>query len=429
MTDEIILSVRNINKEFPGTKALTDVNFKLRKGEVHAIIGENGAGKSTLMNIISGIHQKDSGCICLNNQEIDIRNPREAQKLGIGIVHQELSLCPDLTVAENIFIKKINLSRNFFIKYSELYEKSKKLLNSFGTNIDVTQKVKKLTVSQKQLVEIARTLTTNAEIIIFDEPTASLTDSESENLFDIINNLKSKNISIIYITHKLEEVFGLCDRVTVLRDGYYIDTYNVSKINKDILVKKMIGRDISNLYPDKSTKNDGIIFKVSELKRKDKFKDIEFELRRGEILGFAGLVGAGRTELAKTVCGLSKKNSGKIYLEGKKIDISNYRDAIENGIVYLTEDRKDEGLFLNKSIKENISAFNLKKISSRILIDQKKEKKQTFNYINELDIRAYSISQLVKNLSGGNQQKVLISKLLSVNLRFYLWMNRQKVLI
>lgn len=417
MNKETILSIENINKSFPGTKALSDVSLTLKKGEVHAIIGENGAGKSTLMNIISGIHQADSGQIYIDKEEVNIKNPRDAQELGIGFVHQEIALCPDLTVAENIFIKEINRSNKLLVDYSELFRRAQTLIDFFETDIDVKEKVYKLSISEQQIVEIARSLSSDAQIIIFDEPSTSLTETECENLFEIISDLKSEGISILYISHKLSEIFEICDRATVLRDGHYIDTCNVSDVNEETLVNKMIGREISDLYPDKNGKSDEVLFKVNDLNKEGQFNDIDFELKKGEVLGFAGLVGAGRSELVKMICGLDQKDEGDIYLDGKEIKINNYREAIKNGIVYLTEDRKEEGLFLNKSIKDNVSALNLEQVSKGFLIDRRKEEKQAWKYFDELNVKANGIKQKTLDLSGGNQQKVLISKLLSVSPR------------
>lgn len=409
-----ILELKNISKNFFETKALTDVNFSLSRGEVHAVLGENGAGKSTLVNVICGIHQANRGEIYVEGIKRDIKNPKDAQDLGIRVVHQEIALCPDLTVAENIFIEEINNSKKLLINYPSLYERALEIMSFFEADIDVKEKVSNLTISEQQIIEIARSLSSDASIIIFDEPTTSLTAVESSNLFTMINDLRSRDISIIYISHKMQEIFEICDRATVLRDGQYIGTYEIPKVDERLLVNKMIGREIEDLYPEKSNDIQEVLFEVVGISDGSQFSNLSFELRKGEILGFAGLVGAGRSELAKVVCGIDPKSAGEIYLNGKQIEIRNYTDAIRNGIVYLTENRKEEGLFLERSIKENISVLDLKKVSKRHLIDRTKEKRLALEYLRKLNVRARDAEQEVLNLSGGNQQKVLIAKLLNV---------------
>jgi ribose transport system ATP-binding protein len=412
-----VLKVLKINKTFPGTKALSDVSIELAAGEVHAVVGENGAGKSTLMNVISGVHQPDSGEIYISGIKANIQNPKDAQDLGIGFVHQEIALCQHVSVAENIFMGSINTSKKPLVNYGDYYKKTEALLKDFRSNINPRQKVSELTVSEQQIVEIVKALSLNCKIIIFDEPTSALTEGEAETLFRIMRELKAKGISILYISHRMAEVFENCDRVTVLRDGFLVDTLNISETDQDTVINKMVGRNISCFYPDKDDEAKELLLEVKNFNRPRSFHDINFSLYKGEILGFSGLVGAGRSGLARAICGIDEKTSGEVYLEGKNLNIANYQDAIKKGLVYLTEDRKAEGLFLSMSIKHNVSAIALKRVANLILINRKKEKTQALDFVKSLNIRSSSIDQKVSDLSGGNQQKVLIAKLLTISPR------------
>lgn len=414
MRKETILKVINISKSFPGTKALSKVNLNLEKGEVHAIVGENGAGKSTLMNIISGFYKQDNGILELFGKEVNFHSPYDSQLAGIGIVHQEMANCPQISVAENMFMSAINKRKYRFVNYTQLCKKAEEVLGVFNLKLNPKQKVSELSISEQQVVEIAKALTLDCNIIIFDEPTASLTEAESETLFSIIADLKAKGISILYISHRMEEVFNHCDRTTVLRDGKNVETVALSSVTIDDIIKKMVGRNIGKFYPQKSQQTQDSILKVQNVFREGVFENISFELAKGEILGIAGLVGSGRTEVAKAICGIDQKDTGDIVLNGQKVRINSYKDAIKKGIVYLTEDRKKEGLFLKMSVKYNISALSIKQISDLILIDAKKENKQANKYCNRMNVKSYGIEQKAGTLSGGNQQKVLFSKLLSV---------------
>jgi ribose transport system ATP-binding protein len=417
LAEELVLEVKGIDKSFPGTKALSKVNFQLRKGEIHAVVGENGAGKSTLMNVIDGVYTPDAGEIYINGHKVHIKDPLTAQKMGIGFVHQEIALCPDVTVAENLYMASINASKALLVNYKELYAKTAQALESLHY-VDPHKKVGELSISNQQVVEIAKALTLDCRILILDEPTAVLTESETEALFQIMRKLRDQGISIIYISHRMAEVFGQCDRVSVLRDGHYIGTYDVAQTTSTEVVNMMVGREIGDLYPAKAGRPGGtpeVLLQVRDFSNEGRFQDVSFELFEGEILGFSGLVGAGRSELAKAICGLYPKKTGEVIFKGSRLNLRNYDDAIQQGIVYLTEDRKTEGLFLEMPINSNISAMNLKQVSSRGLIDGKLIQTLTRRLADKLNIKCHALTQLVSSLSGGNQQKVLIAKLLSVN--------------
>ena len=318
MRKETVLKVISISKSFPGTKALSEVNLNLEKGEVHAIVGENGAGKSTLMNIISGFYKQDSGILELFGKEVNFHSPYDSQLAGIGIVHQEMANCPQISVAENMFMSAINKRKYRFVNYTQLCNKAEKVLEVFNLKLNPKQKVSELSISEQQVVEIAKALTLDCNIIIFDEPTASLTEAESETLFSIIADLKAKGISILYISHRMEEVFSHCDRITVLRDGKNVETVALSSVTIDDIIKKMVGRNIGKFYPQKSQLTQDQIFKVQNVFREGVFENINFELAKGEILGIAGLVGSGRTEVVKAICGIDQKDSGDIVLQSQK---------------------------------------------------------------------------------------------------------------
>ena len=412
---EAILSVKSINKSYPGTKALTDVHLDLRQGEVHALMGENGAGKSTLMNIIGGVIKPDSGQIILNGKEVKFHSPKDAQDAGIGFVHQEIALCTHMTVAENIYMGRIKGNILSILDFAQLNKKAGEILSLFKTSITPQTIVRKLTVADQQVVEIVKAISLDCKILVLDEPTSSLTESETEALFVTIAKLKARGISILYISHKMSEIFRICDSITILRDGHFIDSLKVKDISPEIVISKMVGRNITNLYPPKSTRVTEKIIEVKNLTRKGVFNDISFNIYKGEILGIAGLVGAKRTEVARAVCGIDQVDSGEVYFEGEKVHFKGYSDAIKKGIAYLTEDRKIEGLFLNLSIKKNITASCLEKISKFKLIDPGAEKNWANSFSEKLRIKLYNINQKANSLSGGNQQKIVIAKWLSIN--------------
>jgi len=416
--DQPILEVRGIRKRFFATQALDDVSISVAPGSVHAVVGENGAGKSTLMNIIGGVYQPDEGEVFLEGKRTLIRTPHDALRLGIGFVHQEIALCQHISVAENVFMPALGSG---LVNFGRIFGDTKKLLADFEGHsyIDPRQKVRELAISQQQVIEIVKALSVNCKVIIFDEPTAALTESETEVLFRIIGTLKKKGIGILYISHRLAEIYRVADMVTILRDGRLIETSAVDEINQITLVNRMVGRDLKDIFPTKAEPRgpgaaDDNILEVSGLSRPGEFEDISFSLHKGEILGFSGLIGSGRTEVARAICGLTRKVSGKVILNGEVMELADYRSAIEKGIVYLTENRALEGLFLDLSITRNISVMDLSKVSALGLISQKSESGLAERFTTEMQIKLSSVVQKANSLSGGNQQKVLISKLLSV---------------
>ncbi|MEI6573403.1 MAG: sugar ABC transporter ATP-binding protein [Alphaproteobacteria bacterium] len=416
MTDSV-LKIRNVSRSFGAIRALSNVNFDLKRGEIHAIAGENGAGKSTLMNIIDGILQPDSGTIFIDDIPVRITSPARAQELGIGFVHQEIALCPDVSVAENIFMAATNQSHEFLMNTKRLNEKAEKILSQLS-NIDPKILVRDLSISNQQLVEIAKALTLDCRILILDEPTAALTEREAQILFKIIRNLSANGIAIIYISHRMVEIFENCDRISVFRDGKHILTENVSDTTPEKIVNAMVGRKLDNLYPSKLDTQAGVpILQIQELCG-DRFKNISFEIRKGEILGMAGLIGSGRSEIMRAICRLEGSRKGDIKLHGQSVEINSYADSIKLGIVYLSEDRKGDGIFLDLPIVENISALDLSQVSTSWgLIKSSNEEELATNLSKKLNIKAASIFHKVSTLSGGNQQKVALAKLLAVNPR------------
>jgi len=407
--NDYILEMRNITKTFPGVLALDDVSLKVKKGEVHALIGENGAGKSTLMKILNGVYQANKGDIFLNGVETRIKDTTDAKQKGIGLVFQEFNLVDSLSVSENIFMNRLKKTKGR-IDWKGIDKEAQKLLDGYEFNFSATEKVENLSAAQKQLVEIAKVLSYNAKIVVMDEPTSSLTSNETEILFGIIEKLKKESVSIIFISHKLEEVFRLCDTTTVLRDGKVIDTKNTKDFSRDEIIEKMVGRSVSAEYPKKQCEIGETILKVEGLTRKGIVNDISFELHRGEILGFAGLVGSGRTETAEAIFGAEKMDSGNIWINGKKTEIHSTSQGKSEGIGLLTEDRKETGLVLNYDLVKNISITNLEKIKKRRFLSKKKETEQTTALSVELNVKTPSMKQLAMNLSGGNQQKVVFAK-------------------
>ena len=395
--ENALLEVKGIVKDFPGTRALNGVNLTLQKGEIHALVGENGAGKSTLMNIIDGVLMPDQGQIFIDGKDARIRNPLDAQLAGIGFVHQEIALCQHVTVAENVFMAEINRSRKAVVNYNSLCQRAEEILKPLG-KINPRAQVRDLSISNQQVVEIAKALTLNCKILILDEPTAALTESESEALFRIIHELKEKGISIIYISHRMAEIFTHCDNVSILRDGEYCGTFNVKETNSKDIVSRMVGREISNLYPPKFEGNSvdqDVLLEIRNFSDGDRFNDISFKLHRGEILGLSGLIGAGRSEVVKAICGLYSYDQGEVFFNGDRIKIENYKDAIDNGIVYLTEDRKVEGVFLDLSIQKNISALEIKQVSKNGMVNIPLEAGQADEYAKTLSIKCSSLNQSV----------------------------------
>ena len=413
---ECILKMEDIDKSFPGVHALDHVHFDVNKGEVHALMGENGAGKSTLMKVLTGIYTKDSGSINFEGKEVEFHNTREAQDAGIVIVHQELNMVGDLTVAQNIFIGR-EFMKGFKIDDKKMIEESNRLFAELKIEIDPKAKMKDLTVGKQQMCEIAKAISHDAKLIIFDEPSAALTEKEIEDLFVIIRDLRAKNLGIVYISHRMDEIKVITDRVTVMRDGGYVGTLITKDCTKEDIINMMVGRVI---YEEPKTKSQvapdaPVVLKVEHLNAGRMVKDVSFELRKGEILGFSGLMGAGRTETARALFGADPKTSGDIYINGEKVTINSPQDAVKHGIGYLSEDRKRYGIVVQKSITENSTLAALENYMSGIFINKSAEKKVTNQYIKELATKTPSADQLVVNLSGGNQQKVVIAKWLVRN--------------
>ena len=408
---EVILTMKGIDKTFPGVHALDHVDFEVRKGEVHALMGENGAGKSTLMKVLTGIYSKDSGTITYEGKEVEFHSPREAQEMGIVIVHQELNMMGHLTVAQNIFIGREPRS-GIFIKDAAMNAEARKLFAQLNIDIDPKETMSNLTVAKQQMCEIAKAISHEAKVIIFDEPTAALTDTEIDQLFVIIRDLRAKGYGIVYISHRMDEIKRITDRVSVMRDGQSIGTLITDDCTKEDIINMMVGRVI---YEEPKTeshcpKDAPVVLKVDHLNAGRMVQDVSFELRKGEILGFAGLVGAGRTETARALFGADPKESGDIYINGKKVDIHSPKDAVEAGLSYLSEDRKRFGIVLKKSIIENSTLATLQEYTKGLFIDKPKEAKVTQRYVDALKTKTPGIDQLVMNLSGGNQQKVVIAK-------------------
>ena len=401
----------DICKSFPGVKALENVNLKLKRGTVHALMGENGAGKSTLMKVLMGMYVPDSGRMVYDGRQISRYTQGQAIGMGITMVHQELSYIPYMTVAENMFLGR-EILRNGMIDKNAMCEKAKELLARVGVSLDPRVLMKDLSVSERQMVEIAKCVSYNAKIVIMDEPTSAITDKEVERLFAVLNDLKAKGVAIIYISHKMDEVLKISDEVTILRDGTFIDTFSTENINIDQIIVAMVGRELSQVYPEKRNKIGEQVFKVKGLKREGVFHDISFSLRKGEILGFAGLMGAGRTEIMRAIYGIDKLDEGELYIRDEKITIRHPGDAIKNKIGLVNEDRKGVGLVLPMSIKKNLTLSNLNKYFDGIVVGNKKEAELADKMMELLAIKAPSKEQLVQNLSGGNQQKVVLGKLL-----------------
>ncbi|MEJ7576775.1 MAG: sugar ABC transporter ATP-binding protein [Pyrinomonadaceae bacterium] len=410
MTESPVLEMRHIRKTFPGVVALDDVGFDLRRGEVHILIGENGAGKSTLMKILSGAYQKSAGQIFLDGAEVEIKNPKHAQTLGVGIIYQEFNLIPHLSVGENIFLGREPERLPGVIDQRAIFQEASRVLGSLGVKLDPHRLVKELKVADQQMVEVAKALSLDARILIMDEPTAALTEHEIKELFTTIRRLKETGVAIVYISHRMEELFEIGDRVTVLRDGRSVGTYDVRGMSKSELIRLMVNRELTELFPKERATKGAEVLRVEGLSTKGGLKNISFSLHKGEVLGFAGLLGAGRTELARAIFGLDKITSGTIYINGAPQRINSPRTAINSGIGFLTEDRKSQGLVLPLSVKENLCLASVDKFSSWGMMDTGKEQRAAGQYVKDLRIRTPGLDQKVVFLSGGNQQKVVLSK-------------------
>ncbi len=412
---ELLLSMEGIQKYFPGVHALDDARLELRSGEVHALVGENGAGKSTLMKVLTGIYKRDSGIILYKGKEVDFSSPKEAQAAGIGIIHQELNLMPHLTVAENIYIGR-EPTKGLLLDKKKANKDARELMKSLGLDIDPTVEVRKLSVAKQQMVEIAKAITYDSEVLIMDEPSAALTDREIHELFRFIRDLKGRGHGIIYISHRLDELPEISDRITVMRDGQYVDTVETGKVTKEQIISMMVGRVIYETPKQKSSvpPDAPVILEVGNLQGYN-VKNVSFSLRRGEILGFAGLVGAGRTETMRALFGADPIFGGKIVFDGREVTIGSPQDAVGIGIGYLSEDRKALGLMVGLSVRDNSVMSTLDRFSGKLFVNDKKTEEVTRDFIEKLSIKAHSTKQLVKLLSGGNQQKVVVAKWLIRN--------------
>lgn len=411
---DVILTMKGIDKSFPGVHALDHVDLEVRKGEVHALMGENGAGKSTLMKVLTGIYTKDSGTITYEGKEVEFHTAREAQDAGVVIVHQELNMLGHLTVAQNIFIGR-EFKKGPRIDDKKMRDESRKLFDRMNVDIDPGETMSKLTVGKQQMCEIAKAISHDAKVIVFDEPSAALTETEIQELFKIINDLRDKGLGIVYISHRMDEIKVITDRVTVMRDGGYVGTLITKDSTKDDIINMMVGRVI---YEDPKTKNmtppnAPVILKVDKLNAGKMVQDVSFELHKGEILGFSGLMGAGRTETARALFGADPIDSGDIYINGQKVVIKNPQDAVKNGIGYLSEDRKRYGIVVQKTVAENTTMATLENYMNGIFIDKKKEGEVAQKYVKSLATKTPNVDELVVNLSGGNQQKVVIAKWLT----------------
>jgi sugar ABC transporter, ATP binding protein len=406
-----LLTMKNIKKSFSGVAALKNAELELNKGEVVALMGENGAGKSTLMKILTGIYSKDEGTVTFEGKEVEYKSVSESEEAGIAIVHQELNMMNDLTVAQNLFIGK-ERKKGIFIDDAKMAGDAKELFKKLNVDINPNVKIGSLTVGKQQMVEIAKAISTNAKVIVFDEPTAALTDSEIEELFKVINDLRAKGTGIIYISHRMDEINVISDKVIVMRDGEYVGTLVTKECTKDDIIKMMVGRTV---FMEPKTKSDvaadaEVVLRCENLNRGKHVRDVSFDLRKGEILGFSGLMGAGRTEVARLIFGADPMDSGKIYIHGKEVSIKSTKDAVNAGIGYLSEDRKRYGLLVDKSVEENTCLSSLEKFTKGLFIDGSKSKTVSEKYVQELRTKTPSVTQIIKKLSGGNQQKVVIAK-------------------
>lgn len=416
MGEKYYIEMLDINKTFPGAKVLNHIDFRIKLGEVQALMGENGAGKSTLMKILGGIYQKDkdSGKILVEGKETEINSVDDAKKYGISIIHQEISLAENMTVFDNIFMgREIDKSIKGFLNDKEMIRRAQAIVDELKVDIDVRKKVGDLSIAKQQMIEICRALLSNAKVIVMDEPTSSLTQTEIDQLFEQIRKLKEAGIAIVYISHRMEEIFKISDTITVLRDGQLVGSKPVGELDNQKIIEMMVGRDLDNYMKNDEQLDVGdVCLEVRNLNNR-KLKDISFTLRKGEILGFAGLVGAGRTETARAIFGIDPISSGEILVHGKEVKIKNASDAIKAGIGYVPENRKEEGLVLMSSIRSNLTISVLEEFIKGCFVNRKKEDEIVDEYVNKLSIKMASTEQLVQFLSGGNQQKVVVSKWLA----------------
>ena len=411
------LTLKNIKKEFPGVLALDDVSLEAKAGRVHALMGENGAGKSTLIKILAGAYNKDQGRILFDDKEVNIDNPNDSLNLGIKVVYQEIALIPEFTVGENIFLEKFPVNSLGIVNWKKLYNDCNNLLKKIGFNLNVKEKVANLSISEQQIVEIARAIFQNASVVVMDEPTSSLTPNEIQKLFEVIENLKKNNIAIIYITHKIDEIFKIANEVTVLRDGKLISHRDIKDTSEEILIQDMVGRKVEQKFDRPVKSFDKVLMNINNISTKSKLKDISFNLYKGEILGFFGLMGAGRTELAKAIYGYDNISNGSIEIDGQTLKKFNTQTMVKNGVGYVTEDRKGEGIIKDMNLRENMSLPSLEIFEKLFTINKNKEKKISNEYIDKFEVKTPSSERLITLLSGGNQQKILLSRWLIRNLK------------
>ena len=403
------IEMKDIYKSFGKNDVLKGVNFTLNDGEIHALVGENGAGKSTLMNILSGVLSKDKGKILIDGKEVDISDTNVAKKYGISFIHQELSDWPELTVMDNIFMNN-EIKNGIFLDKAKMRKKCIELLERFDLDVDPKTKVSNLSVGQRQMMEIAKANLNKVNVLILDEPTSALTNNEIDKLFKLIKRLRDKNVSMIYISHRMEEIFSLTNKITVMRDGKSVSVMDTNKTDEREVVSYMVGRDIGDFYPEMDAEISDVKIELKNFNREGFFKDINIEAKKGEVLGISGLMGAGRTEIMRAVFGLDPKDSGEVFIDGKKIEIKNPADAIKNKIGFVTENRQEEGLILDESIRENISLLNFDKFSKNSFIDKAKEKNLSDNLVDSFKVKTQSSESKISDLSGGNQQKVVFAK-------------------
>lgn len=413
---EYVLELKGITKIFPGVKALDHVQFQLLPGEVHALMGENGAGKSTFIKVITGVHKAEEGEMYLDGQKVDFKGPKDAQEAKIAAVYQHPTSYPHLTVAENIFMGH-EILKNGMIQWSAMYAEANKLLKNLDADFDARAEMGALSVAQQQMVEIAKAMSTNARIIILDEPTASLTKSESEKLYTLVDQMKESGVSVIFISHRFEDMYRLASRVTVFRDSQYIGTYPVDGITNADLIKAMVGREITTMYPKPKVEIGKEMLRVEHLTRLGYFKNISFNVHAGEILGMTGLVGAGRTEVVEAVCGITHAEEGRVYLEGEEVHIRKPSDAMAKGIILLPEDRQKEGLIMSWGLGRNVTLPTMGKYAKHGLNDNKKERELSKDLLESVDTKAVDIFQPASSLSGGNQQKVVVAKALGQEMK------------
>ncbi len=414
---DYILELKGITKIFPGVKALDNVHFQLKEGEIHALMGENGAGKSTFIKVITGVHQPEEGEMFINGEKVNIKNPKDAQKLSIAAIYQHGTTYQHLSVTENIFIGHEKMTKFNTIDWKTMHADAQELLKRLGSEIDPHSTMGSLTVAEQQIVEIAKAISTNAKIIIMDEPTAALSKRECEELYRITEQLRDEGCSIIFISHRFEDMYRLASRVTVFRDSQYIGTWDVDGISNEELISKMVGREISQIYPKQQVERGEEIFKVEGLSKTGYYKDVSFSLHKGEILAMTGLVGAGRTEVCQGIMGIERPDSGKVILEGEELKIKHPSDAMKAGIGYLPEDRQKQGLILDWGLGQNVTLSTLEKFTKGTVINSKKENLRSKELLEKVKTKALSVYDKASSLSGGNQQKVIVAKVLNSDLK------------